>query len=109
MKDSDDIESFVNQLEAALVSSHNPRDEWRQYIHSQITVEAKDKVVHLLTDEDSTYEHIKAGLVGCLAMSFAATAEAIFRPIRGDGDKPELRKLVGKVRRWADKLLQEVS
>ena len=109
MKESDDLESFVYQLEAALVSLNIPRDEWRQYIHSQVTVEAKEKVMHFLTDEHSTYEDIKAGLLGRSAMSFAAMAEAIFGPMRTEGEKPNLRKLTSKVKRWAEKLLQEAE
>ena len=109
MKEGDNLESFIYQLEAALLSLKIPRDEWRPYIHSQITIEAKDKVMYLLTDEDSTYDDIRAGLLGCSAMSFAATAEAIFGPLRTDGVKPNIRKLAGKVRRWAEKLLQEAK
>ena len=81
----DDLESFVNQLEAALVAMITPRDEWKQYMHSQ-----KDKVMHLLTNKDSTDE-IKAGLLESTAMSFAATAEAIFGPVRSNEQKLQLR------------------
>ena len=42
-------------------------------------------------------------------MSFAATAEAIFGPVRSDGQKLQLRKLTAKVKRWAQKLLQEAE
>ena len=109
MKESDDLESFVLQLEAALVSLKIPREEWRQYIHSQVTVEAKEKIMHLLIDEEAIYDDIRAGLLVCSAMSFAATAEALFGPMRGEADKLKLRPLASKVKRWAQKLLQEAE
>ena len=101
--------SFVYPLEAALVALDIPRVEWKQYIHSQITVEAKEKVMYLMTDGDATYEDIKGGLLGSTAISFAATAEAIFGPVKVEGDKPTLRKLAIKARRWIQKLVHEAE
>ena len=63
MKEVDYVESFVVQLEAALVSLRIPRDDWRQYVHSQVTLEAKEKIMHLLTDNGSTYDDIRAGMM----------------------------------------------
>ena len=40
-------------------------------------------------------------------MSFAATAEALFGPLRMEGENLKLRPLTSKVKRWAQKLLQE--
>ena len=97
------------QLEAALVSLRMPRDDWRQYVHSQVTLEAKEKIMHLLTDNDSTYDDIRAGLLGYSAMSFAAIAGALFGPICFEGDKPKLRQITNKVNRWARKLMQDVE
>ena len=64
------IEFFIPQLEAALISFKVPREEWKQYFHSQITVEPKEKVMNVLTDEDATYEDINTGLLGTATMSF---------------------------------------
>ena len=40
-------------------------------------------------------------------MSFAATAEALFGPLKTEGDKLKLRPLTSKVKHWAQKLFQE--
>ena len=109
MKQDDDLESFVYQLEAALVTLDIPRGEWKQYIHFQSTVEAKQKVIYFLTDGDASYEDIKGGLLGSTVMSFAATAEAIFGLVKVEGDKPTVRKLATKARRWIQKLVQEAE
>ena len=78
MKEKDDLELFIHQLEAVLVVSEVPRHKWKRYIHSQLTLESKQKVIHFLQDVTATYEDIRAALIGCSAMCFAATAEAIF-------------------------------
>ena len=53
----------------------------------------------------SSYDDIKAVLMGCSAMSFAATAEAIFSPIGREGEKPKPRQLADRIRRWVDKTI----
>ena len=58
MKDKDDLELFITQLEAALVASELPKNKWKRYIHSQLTLEAKQKVIGLLQDATSTYDDI---------------------------------------------------
>ena len=108
MKDHDDIEIFIPQFEAALISMKVPRDEWKGYIHSQVTAEPKEKVMHLLTDEDSTYEDIKRRLLGTASMSFANTAESIFSPMTLDRTKQGSRKM-NQITRWVDKLVQEAE
>ena len=65
MREKDDLELFINQLEAALVTSEVPRHKWKRYIHSQLTLDAKQKVMPLLTDATSSYEDIRAALMGC--------------------------------------------
>ena len=109
MRERDDLELFIHQLEAALIASDIPRHKWKRYIHSQLTPESKQKVIHLLQDVASSYDDIKAALMGCSAMSFAATAEAIFSSIGGEGEKPKPRQLANRIRRWVDKLFQEAE
>ena len=109
MKDGDDVESIVVQLEAALVSLRIPRGDWRQYVHSQITLEAKEKIIHLLTDNDLTNDNIRAGLLGSSAISFMAMTEALFGHMRFEGDKPKLRQMSNRVNRWARKLMQDAG
>ena len=91
MNEKDDLELFIQQVEAALVSSDIPRDKWTNYLHSQLTLEAKQKVMHLLQEPDSAYDDIRAALMGCAAMSFASAAEAIFTADRGKVTQLPLR------------------
>ena len=50
MRERDDLELFIHQLESALVASEIPRHKWKRYTHSQLTLESKQKVIHLLQD-----------------------------------------------------------
>ena len=109
MKETDDLEIFVTQLEAALVTSDIPRDKWKRYLHSQLTLESKQKVMHLLQEPESTYDEIRAALMGCAAMTFAAAAEAIFSADKGKLVHLPVRQVVDKVRQWLGKLTQEAE
>jgi len=82
MKETDNLESLVLQLEATLVSLKITRDDWKQYIHSQVAVGAKETIMHLFTDEHASYVDIRAGLLGCSALFFTTMAEALFCPMR---------------------------
>ena len=52
MRERDDLELFIHQLEAALVASEIPRHKWKRYIHSQLTLESKQcgKPSHMSRD-----------------------------------------------------------
>ena len=90
MNEKDDLDLFVQQLEAALVSPDIPRDKWTKYL---LTVDVNQKVMHLLQDRDSTYDKIRAALMECSAMLFAVTAEAVFSPVRGNGEHINPRQI----------------
>ena len=109
MREKDDLELYINQLQAALVASEVHRHKWKRYIHSQLTLESKQKMMPLLQDAAATYDDIRAALMRCSAMPFATTAEAVFSPIGGEGDKPTPRQLAAEVKRWLDKLSQETE
>ena len=70
LREKDDLELFIHQIEAALVTLEVPRHKWKAYIHSQLTLESKEKVMHLLQHGASTYEEIRAALMGYSIMSF---------------------------------------
>ena len=53
MTKDDDVEIFVRQLEVALRTARVPQDKWKQSLLSQLTLEAKERVIHLLEDDDS--------------------------------------------------------
>ena len=68
LREKDNLELFIHQLEAALVASEVPRHKWKRYIHSQLTLDSKQKVMPLLQDATSSYEDIRAALMGCSAI-----------------------------------------
>ena len=70
-------------------------------------VDAKQKVMHLLQEHDSTYDNIKHALMGCTAISFASTAEAVFTADWGKLHQLPLRQAVDKMFKWVTKLMQE--
>ena len=106
MAEGDDIDIFVQQLEVALLSEEIPNDKWKSFIHSQLTLNAKQKVIHLLQQPDATYDEIRAGLMGSSSMTFAATAEAIFTADKGKIQQLPGRQAVEKINRWIDKLIE---
>ena len=83
MKMGDDLELFVTLLETAMLSAGMPTDKWKGCLHSQLTLNAKYKALHLLQNPDSTYDELKEALLGCVAMTFPLAAEAILH--RGQG------------------------
>ena len=107
MKERDDIELYVDQLEEALVASTIPERKWKTYLHSQLTLKTKQKVIHLLKDVTSSYEDIKEALMGCAAMTFRAASEAFYSADRGKLSHLPLREAAEKLRRWAGKISQE--
>ena len=90
-----------------MTTSDIPENKWKQYLHSQLTLEGKQKVMHLLQDRDSQYEEISAVLMGCASMTFAATAEAIFTADKGKLLQLPLRQATDKMKRWVNKMLEE--
>ena len=107
MNERDEVDIFVQQLEAAMVASDIPRDKWKRHLHSQLTLEVKQKVMHLMQDPDASYDDIRAAMMGCLAMTFDATVEAIFSADKGKITKLTLRQVADKAKHWATKLFQE--
>ena len=80
-----------------MVASDIPRDKWKRHLHSQLTLEAKQKVMYLMQDPDASYDDIRAALMGCSAMTFAATAEAIFSADKGNMTKLTLRQVAARL------------
>ena len=70
-----------------------PREHRTRYLHLQLSTDAKHKVMYVMQDPDADYETIRAALMGCSAMSFASTAEAIFGPREDDNGKTTLRQV----------------
>ena len=108
MKDTDDPVVFIRYLETALVRARIPQDQWKDHVQPQITLQAGEKIIEVLENEDSTFEDIKAALTGVDAMSFASTAEALFKPVKG-GEKPVPRQLADRLKSWVKKLIQEAK
>ena len=93
----------------ALVSAEIPRHKWKRYLHSQLTLDSKQKVMHLMQDADSSYDDIRAGLMGTTAMTFGAAAEAIFTADKGKLTQLSLRQAADKMKRWVGKLTQDAA
>ena len=108
MKDTNDPVVFIRYLETALVKVRIPQDQWKDHVQPQITLQAGEKIIEVLENEDSTFEDIKAALTRVDAMSFASTAEALFKPVNV-GEKPVPRKLADRLKIWVKKLIQEAE
>ena len=87
MGDKDDPETFIKYLEVAFTRSKIPRHEWKYYVQPQLSLEAGEKILSVLQADASTLDDI-AAMTGCMAMTFASTAEALFAPVEADKAKP---------------------
>ena len=52
MRDKDDPETFIKYLEVALTRSKIPREEWKDYVQPQLTLEAGEKILGVLQNKD---------------------------------------------------------
>ena len=69
-KETDDIEAFIRHLEIAFKSTGIDKGKWRHHLLTQLTVGAKEPVVHLLENDDiADYDDIKEALLGGQIMS----------------------------------------
>ena len=102
----DDVEIFVRQLEVALRTAKIPQEKWKQSLLSQLTLEAKERVMDLLEDEDSQYEEIRRTLLGSTAMTFAAAAESVFTAEKGILVQLPVRQAGDKLFRWVEKMTE---
>ena len=109
MKEDDDLKLFVTLFEAALISAEVPRRDWKRCLHSQLTLNAKHKILHLLQNADSTYDELKEALMGCAAMTFGTATEAFFTGDRGKIAQLTPRQAAEKMRRWIGKVTQETD
>ena len=98
----------MKYLEVALTRTKIPREEWKDYVQPQLTLEAGEKILTVLQDEDSTFDNIVAAMTGCTEMTFASTAETLFAPVE-ETDKAKPRAVADKIKRWTKKLLLEAE
>ena len=78
MKETDDLEFFLVQLEIALKSGGVDRARWKHHMLTQLTVKAKEPVVFLVEDDLIDYDDVKEALFSRHIMSHAAAAEAFY-------------------------------
>ena len=109
MTDKDDMKVFLRQLEIALRTAHIPQDKWKQHLLSQLTLEAKERVVDLLEDETSDFDDIKGTLLGYTTMTFAAAAEAFFTADKGNLLTLPTRQAGDKLVRWLEKMAERTE
>ena len=108
MRDKDDPETLMKYLEVALTTSKIPREELKDYVQPQLTLEAGEKILGVLQSEDSTFDDIVAALTGCNTLTFAFMAEALFAPVE-EADRTKPRVVNEKLKRCTKKLLQEAE
>ena len=106
MKDSDDAELFMPLFETALVSNNIPMDQWKNKLHSHLSMKAKTKIHTTMQDNDSTYDDIKDALMGCTAMSFSSAAEDFCTGERGRLTNLKPRQAIEKMARLAWRIMR---
>ena len=106
MTKDDDLEVFVRQLEVALRTARIDQDKWKQSLLSQLTLGAKETVMNLLEDDDSSCEDIRAALLGSSAMTFSAAAESFFTADKGNIQQLPTRQVGDKLVRYCEKMTE---
>ena len=101
MKETDNIEAFIKQLEIAFKSAGIDKRKWRHHLLTQLTVSAHEPVVHLLENDDiADYDDIKETLLGRQIMSHAAAAEAFHSLGRKQFLDIQLTQIFSKLDKW---------
>ena len=106
MTKGDEIDTFVKKLQVAMRAARIPVDKWKQSLLPQMTLEATEEVVHLLENNDSQYEDIKAALLDSSAMTFVAAAECLFTADKGTITHLPIRRVVDNITRWLEKMTE---
>ena len=109
MKDGDDLEIFVTTFESALLSNLVPENQWKNKLHSHLTLKAKYKVLQFIKNQHSMYDELKEALLGCSAMTFSSAAEEFFTGERGRLTKLDPRQAAEKMLQLVCKLTQEAA
>ena len=63
MKETNNLESFIIQLEIAMKSGGIDRGKWKHYMLTQLTVKAKEPIVALLENYTANYDNVKEALL----------------------------------------------
>ena len=106
MKESDDVESFIELFEAALRANDIAPELWKRKLHAQLPNNVKVRIQWVVQDDGSTYEQVKEALLGCAEVTFNVAAEAFKTAERGKLTSMTPRLAADKMRRWACKITQ---
>ena len=106
MTKEDDLEIFVRQLEVALRTARIEQGKWKQSLLSQLTLEAKERVMDLLENNDSAYDDIQKALLGTSVMTFAAAAESFYTADKGKIAQLPVRQAGDKLFRLCEKMIE---
>ena len=64
MAESDDVKEFILQLELEFTLQNIPRREWKRILVNSITMPHRRAARHVYQLDDSTYEEVKASILG---------------------------------------------
>ena len=103
MKDTDDVEIFVKQLETVMRSADVPRTKSKHHLLTQLTVTAKEPLDSLLEDGDIQYEEVKEAIMSRKVMTNATAAEAYYSNNRELLYLPVMQTFT-KLKRWLIKM-----
>ena len=78
MAESDDVEEFILQLELEFTLQNIPRREWKRILVNSITMPHRMAARHVYPLDDSTYEEVKASILGSTGNNAYSAADRFF-------------------------------
>ena len=103
----EDVTTFIELLEAAMVDNQIPPDQWKAKVHATLDTATKLKVRDTITNPDSTYAELKEALLGCGNLSFSHASESLMTSERGDITTVPIRQALQKYQRILERLTSE--
>ena len=107
MTEGEDVTTFMELLEAAMVDNHIPPEQWKAKVHASLDTTTKLKVRDTITNPDSTYAQLKEALLGCGTLSFSHASESLMTGERGDISSVPIRQALQKYQRILERLTSE--
>ena len=77
MIDTDEVDSLLRQFEISLRTA-------RKNLLSQLTLRAKEQIIHLLERDDNDYEEIKEALLSRHITTYASVADTFITGNKGE-------------------------
>ena len=109
MSEGEDLASFIELFETAMLDNRVPPEQWKAKIHAALDSKTKLKVRDTITDVHSAYDELKNALVGCGDLSFSHASESLVTGKRWEALKLPIRQAIQVWQRLFEKVTAEAT